>query len=446
MNKKNTMAINWVSPNEIKPYDNNPRINDHAVDKVANSLKDFGWQQPIVVDQDKTIIVGHTRWKAANKLGMEQIPILVALDLTEAQVKAYRLADNRTGELAEWDFNLLPIELEDLKMMDFDMGDIGFSDIEIEQLFADKDPVKDGMTDPDNIPEPTETPKSELGMVYQCGNHRLICGDATSSEVVAQLLDGGLADLWLTDPPYNVDVSNSKGLKILNDNMAENKFNDFLAIAFGVACGAMKFGASFYIFHSDNYGLAFRQAVKLAGLTLRQNLIWAKNGFTLGRQDYQWAHEACLYGWRDGASHSWYNGRSQCTIIDIKGQPFTQRADGKYQLHIDNRYYVIEPDAVCIEENTTIVAQNKPLKCDLHPTMKPVELLIKLIKNSTQRGEVVFDNFGGSGSTMIACEQTARQARLIELDPHYCDVIRKRWAEFVHGEDCDWEGLTNEIN
>lgn len=437
------MVIEWIDPATLTPYEKNPRINDGAVEAVWASIEEFGWKQPLVVDKDRVIVVGHTRWKAAMEHHCAMVPVVIASDLTEAQIKAYRIADNRTGELSEWDFTLLPIELEDLKQMDFKMDDFGFSDAEFDALLKEKDPVSNGRTDPDAVPEAdVEKPDSQRGMVYRLGDHRLICGDATDVDDVRRLMGPELADLWLTDPPYNVAVENSAGLTIMNDNMDGEKFEKFLKKSFCAAVIALKPGAAFYIFHSDNYGLAFRQAVGFAGLTLRQNLIWAKNGFTLGRQDYQWAHEACLYGWKSGAAHSWYNDRSQRTIIDIEGQPFTRREDGKYQLKVDNRYFVIEPEAVCVEENTTIIAQNKPLKCDLHPTMKPVEMLIRLMKNSTRRGDVVFDDFGGSGSTVIAAEQTGRKARVMELDEHYADVIRKRWGEFRYGEGCDWRSLT----
>lgn len=436
------MLIEWMDPAELTPYEHNPRLNDGAIDAVWASIAEFGWRQPLVVDRNRVLIVGHTRWKAAMKNHCAKVPVVVAADLTEAQVKAYRLADNRTGELSEWDFTLLPIELDDLKQMDFSMDDFGFSDAEFEALLREKDPVTQGRTDPDRVPEAAEPARSKRGEVYRLGDHRLICGDATDVDDVRALMDRETADLWLTDPPYNVAVENSAGLTIMNDSMSAEAFGKFLKKSFCAAVTAMKPGAAFYIFHSDNYGLAFRQAVEFAGLELRQNLIWAKNGFTLGRQDYQWAHEACLYGWKGGAAHAWYNDRSQRTIIDIEGQPFTRREDGKYQLKVGSRFYVIEPDAVCVEENTTIIAQNKPQKCDLHPTMKPVEMLIRLMKNSTKRGDVVFDDFGGSGSTVIAAEQTGRKARLMELDEHYADVIRKRWAEFKYGEGCDWAALT----
>lgn len=442
MNRTQKMIIEWMDPAELKPYENNPRLNDNAIESVWSSIDQFGWKQPLVVDKNKVIVVGHTRWKAAMKHKCNRVPVMIASDLTDKQIKAYRIADNRTGELSEWDFTLLPIELEDLKAMDFKMDDFGFSDAEFEALIKEKDPVTSGKTDPDKVPETPEKPDIRRGVVYLLGDHRLICGDATETDDITTLMHGEMADLWLTDPPYNVAIKNSAGMKIMNDDMKNADFEKFLKKSFCAAVTAMKPGASFYIFHSDNYGLAFRQAVEFAGLTLRQNLIWAKNGFTLGRQDYQWAHEACLYGWKDGAAHNWYNDRSQRTIIDIDGQPFTKREDGKYQLKVGNRFFVIEPDAVCVEENTTIIAQNKPQKCDLHPTMKPVEMLIRLMKNSTQRGEIVFDDFGGSGSTIIAAEQTGRKARLVELDEHYADVIRKRWAEFKYGEGCDWKSLT----
>ena len=238
--------------------------------------------------------------------------------------------------------------------------------------------------------------------MYQLGNHLLVCGDSTQPNDVAKVCGDGEADLWLTDPPYNVDYHGSDGQSIQNDSMEDTKFREFLRAAFGCAEKRMKPGASFYIFHADSEGYNFRGACFDVGLRVRQCLIWKKQSLVLGRQDYHWIHEPCLYGWKEGEAHSWYSDRSQTTVMEY----------------------------------------DKPKKNDVHPTMKPVDMLCYLIGNSSKRGDVVLDTFGGSGSTLIACERTGRVCKCVELDPKYCDVIRRRWAEFVHGEGCDWQKLT----
>lgn len=392
---------------DIRPYEKNPRINDGAVDAVARSIKEFGWQQPIVVDRDLVVIVGHTRLKAAEQLGLTEVPVVVANHLTPEQVQAYRIADNKTGEIAEWDYNLLPMELKDLQNADFDLSVLGFDSDELDKLLngEEGDALIDGETEPDAVPEVPEEPVSKHGEIYQLGNHRLMCGDATKAEDVARLMGEEKANLWLTDPPYNVAYEGSNGMTIENDNMEDAQFRNFLRDAFQCVHDRMEPGASFYIFHADSEGYNFREACHDIGLKVRQCLIWKKNALVLGRQDFQWLHEPILYGWKDGAAHAWYNDRSQTTVMEF----------------------------------------DKPKHNDVHPTMKPVEMLVYLIKNSSKRGETVIDTFGGSGSTLIACEQTGRICRTMELDPKYCDVIRRRWAEFTAGEGCDWQSLTPTI-
>lgn len=439
---RKNMKIVPMKISEIIPYNRNPRINENAVEPVARSIQEFGFCQPIVVDKDNVIICGHTRWKAAQRLGMDTVPVYVASDLTPEQTKAFRLVDNRTGELAKWDLELLGLEMQDLEQLNFKMDDFGFSNLELSQIFGENDPVKQGKTDPDAVPDIPALPVSKRGAVYKLGEHRLMCGDSTDKTDVIRLMNGQVADLLLTDPPYNVAYESANGLSIKNDNMSVPEFDKFLTKAFTLASLALKSGASFYIFHSDNYGNNFRNSVLAAGLTLRQCLMWVKNGFILGRQDYQWAHEPCLYGWKDGASHQWFGDRRQSTVIDVPDCPFIQREDGRYQLKVGNRIYSIAADAVCEEEITSVIECPKPKRNDIHPTMKPVELLIRLLKHSCRRGDIILDTFGGSGSTLIAAEQTGRKAYLMELDEKYVDVIRKRYAEFRYGEHCDWAKLT----
>ena len=401
------MQIEQRNINEIIPYEKNPRLNDDAVDAVVTSIREYGFRQPIVVDADGVIIVGHTRWKAAKQLGLTEVPVHIATDLSPEKVKAYRIADNQTGNIAEWDYDLLPLELADLQNMDFDLSLLGFDSDELDKLLNGEDTVVEGMTDPDEVPEPPEEPVSKRGEIYQLGNHRLMCGDSTDNVNVEALMQGNEANLLLQDPPYNVayEGGTAEHLTIQNDNMDDAAFFNFLAAAFTNAVAVMKPGASFYIFHADSEGYNFRGACKVAGLQVRQCLVWKKDSLVLGRQDYLWIHEPILYGWKDGAAHNWYSDRKQTTVLEF----------------------------------------DRPKRSELHPTTKPVEMLVYLIKNSSQRGELVADFFGGSGSTLIACEQTGRKAYLMELDEKYCDVIRKRWTEFVHGEGCDWQALTPKI-
>jgi site-specific DNA-methyltransferase (adenine-specific) len=399
------MQIEQRNINEIIPYEKNPRLNDDAVDAVVTSIREYGFRQPIVVDADGVIIVGHTRWKAAKKMGLETVPVHVAADLPPEKVKAYRIADNQTGNIAEWDYDLLPVELSELQAMDFDLSLLGFDADELDKLLNGEDTVIEGMTDPDEVPEVPDEPVSKRGEIYRLGSHRLMCGDSTGSVDVDALMCGEQADLLLQDPPYNVAYEGGTGMTIQNDNMDDAAFFNFLTTAFTNAVEVMKPGASYYIFHADSEGYNFRGACKAAGLQVRQCLVWKKDTLVLGRQDYLWIHEPILYGWKDGAAHSWYSDRTQTTVLEF----------------------------------------NRPKRSELHPTTKPVEILVYLLKNSSQRGELVADFFGGSGSILIAAEQTGRKAYLMELDEKYCDVIRRRWAEFTNGEGCDWQALTPKI-
>ena len=380
---------------EIKPYENNPRNNDSAVDAVAASIREFGWQQPIVVDKDGVIIAGHTRYKAARKLGLTEVPVIVADKLTEEQIKAYRLADNKSGELAEWDTALLDEELAELA--DFDMSQFGFDTILQEE-------VREAEEDDYEV-NPPEEPKAKLGDIYQLGRHRLMCGDSTDAESVYQLCQGGQVDMLLTDPPYGVDYTGKTkdALKIQNDATSDESLRDMLADAFAAADSVMKPGAVFYIWHADSKALVFRIACQMAGWEVRQVLIWVKNTMVMGRQDYQWKHEPCLYGWKDGAGHLWASDRKQTTILNF----------------------------------------DRPTKNKEHPTMKPVKLFDYQIQNNTKGGDIVLDLFGGSGTTIVACEQNGRCARVMELDPRYVDVIIDRWekltgekAVLLNGTDC----------
>lgn len=339
--------LKWEPIKSIRPYEKNPRRNDEAVDAVAASIREFGWQQPIVVDKDGVIIAGHTRYKAAKKLKCDTVPVVVADDLTEDQVKAYRLADNKTGELAEWDTALLGEELAELA--DFDMSQFGFDTIlQEEAREAEED---------DYEVNPPEEPKAKPGDIYQLGRHRLMCGDSTDAESVYQLCQDGQVDMLLTDPPYGVDYTGKTkdALKIKNDASSDESLRDMLADAFAAADSVMKPGAVFYIWHADSKALVFRIACQMAGWEVRQVLIWVKNTMVMGRQDYQWKHEPCLYGWKDGAGHLWASDRKQTTILNF----------------------------------------DRPTKNKEHPTMKPVKLFDYQIQNNTKGGDIVLDLLEG---------------------------------------------------
>ena len=398
---------------DIIPYDKNPRLNDGAVEAVANSIKEFGWRAPIVVDKDMVIICGHTRLKAAIQLGLEEVPVHIADNLTPEQVQAYRIADNRTGEIAEWDYSLLPVELKELQDSDFDLSLLGFDADELDKLLngEEENVVAEGETDADAVPEVPEVAVSKRGEVYQLGKHRLMCGDSTKPEDVAKLLDGELADMVFTDPPYGVSykgVNNPGGRAwevIENDDLRGDTLSEFLLAAFKNIKTHLREKRAFYIWYATSNHLQFEHAIIDAGLKSKQVLMWNK-GMILGHSDYHWAFEPCFYGCKADENCIWFGDRCQTTVWDIKRD--------------NTREYV-------------------------HPTQKPTALAIKAMFNSCKPGEIVLDLFGGSGSTLIACEQTNRVNRSMEFDPKYADVIRKRWAEFVHGEGCDWQALTPAI-
>nr|DAX21983.1 MAG TPA: adenine specific DNA methyltransferase [Caudoviricetes sp.] len=375
--------------NEVIPYEKNPRINDNAVPAVMKSIEEFGFKVPIVIDKNGTIVTGHTRLKAAKKLGMKTVPCIVADDLTPEQIKAFRLADNKVAEAAEWDMELLNEELDGI--IDIDMSDFNFGDITDSP--SSEDVVED---DGENIELPRET-KTRLGDIWVIGRHKLMCGDATSEDVLKRLMGGDKADMYLTDPPYNVayEGKTEDKLTIQNDSMEDSAFYQFLVDSFVAADSVMNEGAAFYVWHADSEGYNFRGACRAVEWELRECLIWNKNTMVLGRQDYQWKHEPCLYGWKGGAAHNWYSDRKQTTVIDM----------------------------------------NKPNRNAEHPTMKPVQLFAYLMENSSKPGDIILDSFCGSGTTLIACEQMGRVARVLELDPKYCDVIIKRYINLVGSSD-----------
>lgn len=381
------------------PYARNARTHSDAqVAQIAASIKEWGWTSPILVDETGQIIAGHGRVMAARKLGLADIPVMVASGWSEAQKRAYVLADNQLALNAGWDIGLLKVEVGDLDLEGFNLDLLGFDDKTLADLLA---MPTEGETDPDDVPDPPADPVTKPGDVWVLGNHRLLCGDSTSIDDLERLCAGQKVDMWLTDPPYNVayEGGTKEKLTIKNDSMADDQFRQFLRDAYVAADAVMKPGAVFYIWHADSEGYNFRGAAKDAGWTVRQCLIWKKSTMVMGRQDYHWKHEPCLYGWKDGAGHLWATDRKQTTILEFE----------------------------------------KPSRNGEHPTMKPVALFEYQMLNNTKGGDIVLDSFGGSGTTMIAAEKNGRYSRLMELDPKYCDVIVTRWQDFT-GQKAVLEG------
>jgi len=373
------------------PYVRNARTHSPAqVDKIAASIREFGFLSPIITDGQSGILAGHGRVMAAQKLGLDTLPTIDAAHLTEAQRRAYVLADNRTALDAGWDDDLLKIELQDLDAAGFDLSLTGFDVDEIAALTLD---ATEGLTDPDAVPDAPAVPVTVLGDVWLLGRHRLMCGDSTSIDHMEALTQGQLVDMWLTDPPYNVayEGGTKEKLTIQNDSMSDDGFRQFLRDANSAADAVMKPGAVFYIWHADSEGYNFRGACHDVGWQVRQCLIWKKQTMVMGRQDYHWKHEPCLYGWKGGAGHLWATDRKQTTILEF----------------------------------------DRPSRNAEHPTMKPVALFEYQMLNNTKGGDQVLDSFAGSGTTAIACETHGRFARLMEFEPHYCDVIIQRWQNFT---------------
>ena len=379
---------------KLIPYDRNPRTHsEEQVTQIAASIAEFGFVNPVLVAEDAGIIAGHGRLRAAVKLQLDQIPVIVLDHLTPAQRKAYLLADNRLAEMAGWDTELLRLELKDLETADFDLGVIGFSDDELKSILADPDEILNGLTDEDAAPELPARPVSRTGDVWLLGKHRVLCGNATDPPAVEQLMSGEQADLVFTDPPYNVDYEGytTEKLTIQGDRMEPDEFNGFLKSAFASYRGLMKPGASLYVCHASSVQREFQGALEGAGFTVRCQIIWAKNTFAWGFGRYKFQHEPIFYCHVSGQSDAWYGDRSQSTLWQEK----------------------------------------KPAANRLHPTMKPVELIERALTNSSKAGDCVVDLFGGSGSTLVACERRGRNARMAELDPKYTDVIVKRWQEYT---------------
>lgn len=386
-------SVEHWSLQRLIPYAKNARTHDDTqVSQIAGSIAEFGFVNPILVGDDNIIIAGHGRLMAAQQLGLDTVPVIVLHHLTEAQRRALVIADNKIAENAGWNDELLKLELEELGDLGFDLDVIGFSDEELDELLGNDE--QPGESDEDEIPEVEDEPVSRHGDVWVMGDHRLLCGDSTSKQDLEKLMSGELADMSFTDPPYNVDYGNNakdkmrgKDRRIMNDNLGDD-FYQFLKGALTNLLSVTK-GAC-YIAMSSSELDTLQKAFRDAGGKWSTFIVWAKNTFTLGRSDYQRQYEPILYGWREGNDHFWCGARDQGDVWFF----------------------------------------NKPVKNDLHPTMKPVELVERALRNSSKSRDIVLDLFGGSGSTLIACEKTGRAARLIELDPKYVDVIVRRWQDY----------------
>jgi len=423
------MKVETLDLGRIRPYASNPRVNDQAVEAVARSLKEFGFRQPIVVDEAGVIIVGHTRWKAAAKLGLKKVPVHVAKDLSPEQIKAYRIADNQTASLAEWDYELLPIELKDLQAAEFDLDLLGFSTDDLAKILGNE--LQDGLTDPDDVPEPPDEATTRPGDLWLLGAHRLLCGDSSNPENVDRLLAGAAIHLCNTDPPYNVKVEprsnnaiaaglssfegarhhqaldvarhpqkskpttrkmRAKDRPLANDFVSEQEFDRLLKAWFGNMARVLVPGRGFYIWGGYANCANYPPVLKATGLYFSQAIIWVKEHPVLTRKDFMGNHEWCFYGWKEGAAHEFFGPANAVDVWSVKK---------------------VNPQSM------------------VHLTEKPVELAVRALQYSSRPDENILDLFGGSGSTLIACEQTKRHAYLMELDPLYCDVIVERFEKFT---------------
>jgi DNA modification methylase len=375
---------------QLVPYERNARLHsDHDVQRLAEHISRHGFNKPIEVDEAGVILCGHRRLAAALVLGMTAVPVIQHAHLDEAMKREYRLADNRLTLEGEWDDEMLVAEMAAILQDGGDLAFTGFTDEELTELEADLDREFGD----EEVPDPPETPVSRTGDLWHLGAHRVLCGDSTDASVLRAALQGEEADAVWTDPPYNVDYEGTAG-KIANDAMTPEQFTLFIRSAFESMASVMRVGAPAYVAHPDTGGLLFRGAFVACGFHLSSCLIWRKSAFALGRSDYHWQHEPVLYGWKKGAAHTWFGGRDQSTVFDV----------------------------------------DKPSVNDVHPTMKPVPLIVAMLANSAPRGGLVLDPFGGSGSTLMACEQLGMRAALVELDPRYVDVIIERWQEATGGE------------
>ena len=430
------LEIIYLRPDELKPYGNNARKHTpDDIDQIKDSIKACGFNDPIAIWGEQNLIVeGHGRRIAAMELGLDRVPCIRLDHLTDAQRRDYAIRHNFTSDQSEFDFGKLREEVAALEIEGLDMSYLDSLGEELQGALGES--VDDYQITEDEPPEPPEEPTAKRGQIWQLGRHRLMCGDSTSAEDVETLMGGQAADLLLTDPPYNVALGwhmrpseakalhrRADGLVIANDEWETDEgFVQFLKTSFKNAMNAMRDGAAFYIWHASTQGYNFLRASSECGMVIRQTLVWIKNTFAFGRQDYQWKHEPCLYGWKEGAAHYFVDVRNISTVFE--DLPDISKMKKEEMARLLNEIF---SDKV----PTTVLFEDKPTRSELHPTMKPIKLLACQIQYSTKPGWTVLDLFGGSGSTLIACEQLNRTCYMMELDPHYVDVIIQRWENFT---------------
>ncbi len=382
------MEIVKIKIGDIVPYSNNAKEHPkEQIEQIKNSIQEFGNNDPIAVDENNVIIEGHGRFIVLKELGYDEIECIVLSGLSEEQKNAYRIVHNQLTMNTGWDEERLKEELDHISL---DMRELGLTQEMLDELEEEHNHIEEDNFDIDEAYDEIEEPTTKYGEVFKLGNHYLMCGDSTKKEDVLKLVGKNRIDLVVTDPPYNVAYEGAAG-SIQNDDMKNDEFKEFLKSAFTRMYEVMKEGAPFYVWYASREHINFESALNECELPVRQQLIWVKSSLVIGRQDYQWKHEPCLYGWKEGASHKWYSDRSQTTVLEF----------------------------------------DKPNKSELHPTMKPLDLFGYLIQNSSRKGDNVLDLFGGSGTTLITSEKIDRNSFTMELDPKFCDVIIKRWEELT---------------
>jgi DNA modification methylase len=434
------LKLEYWPVDRLRNYERGLRKNNKsAVDRMMASIKEYGFRVPVLAKACGEVVNGRLCLEAARRLGMDSVPVILADGLTDAQVRAFRLLVNRSATWASWDEEMVAIELAELRDLDVDINLTGFDVSELDAFMALL-PVF-GRTDPDDVPPVPEVPITRSGDVWVLGEHRLLCGDATSTAAMATLLGSERPELAVTDPPYNVAVEGRAG-KIMNDDMSAAAFRGFLGKVFETLFGVLADGAAVYVAHSDTEGLAFRDAFHMAGFKLASCLIWRKNVHVLGRADYHWQHEPVLYGWKPTGPHAWFGGRRQTTLIEAFPGVVIQE-DGSVRIPAGDDLFIISGKDLSVEVAPgTVVSVDKPLRSDAHPTMKPIALIERFVRNSSRPGALVIDPFGGSGSTLMACEILGRVCRTMELDPRFADVIVSRWQDYTGREALGLGGMS----
>lgn len=432
-----TLQIEHLPIDRLTPYARNSRTHsEEQVAQIAASIREFGFTNPVLIDAEGGVIAGHGRIMGATRLGMTEVPCLRLGHLTDAQKRAYVIADNKLALNAGWDEAMLAAELRDLADMDYDLGLTGFADDDIKELLAELDAKPTGATDPDAAPPKPAVPVSRLGDVWVLGRHRVMCGSSTDPAAWAKLMRDDRADVCVTDPPYNVayEGKTKDKLTIQNDSMSSGDFRQFLLEFYRAVFDVMKPGAPIYVYHADTEGLNFRSAFIEAGFKLSGCLIWRKNTMVLGRSDYQWMHEPILYGWKPGAAHRWYGGRKLTTVIEHGERGAVRRLDdGRWAVQAGDDLLIVDADATLEQHLGSVIYHDKPARNGEHPTMKPVSLIERNLRASSRAGDIAIDGFGGSGSTLMAAERLGQSARLMELDGAYVDVIVRRWQDYSGG-------------